>query len=80
MLKCPRLGQVRLLESLPGIVDVDNGACSAVCEAHNVECMPTLALVEAKLKPWNWMIWAGFAMVMMVCKGNKQTSRIVLGL
>lgn len=28
------------------IIDVDNGACGAVCEAHNVECMPTLALVE----------------------------------
>lgn len=28
------------------IVDVDNAACGKVCEAHDVNCMPTLALVE----------------------------------
>ena len=34
--------------SLQGIVDVDNTACADVCQAHDVQCMPTLALVEAR--------------------------------
>lgn len=48
-------GQILREPPVPGIVDVDNAACGKVCEAHDVNCMPTLALVEAKLKPWDWM-------------------------
>ena len=55
--------------SIPGIIDVDNGACGAVCEAHNVECMPTLALVEERTFGLNCddlLAWSVFAMDMMV--------------